>query len=88
MTTARDNRRAVQRTLVAKRANLALTVAWALAIPAGLAFGWLELVVFVSVASIYANAVSHLAAWRADDPDPEILHELRTIRTLLEKNPA
>lgn len=54
-----------------RRANLLLAIAWALMVPVALWTGWIGSVVFVSAVSIYANAVSHVAAWRADVPNPE-----------------
>ncbi len=52
-------------------ANAMLAVAWALMVPVSLATGWVYSVAFVSFASIYANAATHLAGWRADVPDKE-----------------
>lgn len=51
--------------------NASLTVVWALMVPISLATGWVYSVAFVSLASIYANAATHLAGWRADKPSPE-----------------
>lgn len=51
-----------------RRANAVLTIAWLLMVPVSLVTGLAYSVAFVSLASIYANAVSHLAAWRADVP--------------------
>lgn len=51
-----------------RRANALLTVFWLAMCPLALATGWIYSVAFVSLVSIYANAVSHLAAWRADVP--------------------
>lgn len=62
-----------------RKANLCAAVAWVLVIPIGWLLGWLESVLFVSAASIYANFVSHLAAQRADVPDPEIIARLDRI---------
>jgi hypothetical protein len=54
-----------------RRANAILTVFWLAMCPIALATGWIYSVAFVSLVSIYANAVSHPAAWRADVPtDP------------------
>jgi hypothetical protein len=53
-----------------RRANALLTVFWLAMCPLALATGWIYSVAFVSLVSIYANAVSHLAAWRADVPLP------------------
>ena len=54
-----------------------MPVAWAL--------HWLASVPFVSMASIYANFASHLAAWRADVPtDRERLDRIeRKLDTIL-----
>jgi hypothetical protein len=49
-------------------ANLVLTVAWITMIPIAVMTGWIYSIAFVSAASIYANAASHLAAWRSDVP--------------------
>lgn len=54
-----------------RRTNAVLTVVWLALCPIALATGWIYSVAFVSLVSIYANAVSHLAAWRADVPDLE-----------------
>lgn len=51
-----------------RRFNAALTMVWLAMCPIALATGWIYSVAFVSLVSIYANAVSHLAAWRADVP--------------------
>lgn len=48
-------------------AHAALTVGWLAIIPTAYTLGWLESLVFISAASIYANFASHLAAWLADD---------------------
>ena len=53
--------------------NLLLTVGWAIMLPVSIVTGLWQSVAFISVVSIYANFVSHLAAWRADvpiEPDP------------------
>lgn len=55
-----------------RKANLILTVLWVGVMPLALVTGWIYSVAFVSTVSIYANAASHLAAWRADVPDAEI----------------
>lgn len=54
-----------------RRANLALAVAWAVMVPVSMATGWVYSVAFVSIASLYANAATHLAGWRADVPTDE-----------------
>lgn len=51
-----------------RRANLALAIAWAVMVPISFATGWVYSVAFVSLASLYANAATHLAGWRADVP--------------------
>lgn len=48
--------------------NLALTFIWIAVVPLALMTGWIYSIAFISAASIYANAASHLAAWRADVP--------------------
>jgi hypothetical protein len=48
--------------------NMLLAVAWAVMVPVSVITGWVHSIDFVSLASIYANSVSHLAAWRADVP--------------------
>ena len=50
--------------------NLFLTVAWGVMLPIAIVTGLWKSVAFISVVSIYANFVSHLAAWRADVPIP------------------
>lgn len=49
--------------------NLALAVAWAVMIPVALVTGWLYSIAFISACSIYANLASHVAGWRADEPE-------------------
>jgi hypothetical protein len=46
--------------------NLALAIAWLLMVPVAYFTGWLYSLLFISACSIYANAASHLSAWRAD----------------------
>lgn len=53
-----------------RRANLALTIAWLIVVPVSVYTGWIYSIAFISACSIYANAASHLAAWRADVPPP------------------
>lgn len=55
-----------------RQANLLLTVVWTAMIPVAITTGWIYSVAFISVASIYANLASHLAAWRADVPTKEV----------------
>jgi hypothetical protein len=49
-------------------ANLVGFILWLLVVPVALLAGWYHSLPFIAAASIYANAVSHLAAWRADVP--------------------
>lgn len=51
--------------------NLVLFIVWAIMIPVSYVTGWVESIIFVSLASIYANMATHLAGWRADEPTPE-----------------
>lgn len=50
-----------------KNINMALTFVWVAMVPVAFYTGWIYSLAFISAASIYANAASHLAAWRADD---------------------
>jgi hypothetical protein len=50
-------------------ANFWLAVAWAAMIPITLYTGWIYSIAFISAASIYANFITHVAAWRADVPN-------------------
>lgn len=50
-------------------ANLLLTVVWVAMVPVAIITHWIYSVAFIAACSIYANAASHLAAWRADVPD-------------------
>lgn len=70
-----------------KRANASATALWAAMMPIAYAMGWLSSVPFVSVASIYANFASHLAAWRADvGVDPEQMDRIeRKMDEILER---
>ena len=52
-----------------RRLNFALAVAWALMIPVSILTGWIYSIAFIAAASIYANFISHVAAWRADVPN-------------------
>lgn len=47
--------------------NMVLTAFWIIMVPISIYTGWIASIIFVSAVSIYANAASHLAAWRADD---------------------
>lgn len=51
-----------------RRANLWLAVVWAVMVPVAVITGWIYSIAFISAASIYANFISHIAAWRADVP--------------------
>jgi hypothetical protein len=52
-----------------RKLNFALAMAWAVMIPVSILTGWIYSIAFIAAASIYANFISHLAAWRADVPD-------------------
>jgi hypothetical protein len=69
-----------------KRINAAINIVglviWLAIIPLSIYFGWIYSVAFISFASIYANMVSHWAAWRADD-DPELDAQIEEILELL-----
>jgi hypothetical protein len=52
-----------------RRLNLVLAILWAVMIPISVMTGWIFSIAFIAAASIYANFVSHLAAWRADVPN-------------------
>ena len=52
-----------------RKLNFALAVAWATMIPISILTGWIYSIAFIAAASIYANFISHLAAWRADVPN-------------------
>lgn len=54
-----------------RRINLILAIAWLIMVPVSIVTGWLYSLAFISAVSIYANFVSHVAAWRADVPDDE-----------------
>ena len=72
-TTLRGNLDRVQQTTPPhhwiRRANLVLAIAWAAMIPVSIVTGWIYSIAFIAAASIYANFISHLAAWRADVPN-------------------
>ncbi len=60
-----------------KSTNLVLTVVWAIMLPVAYYTGWIYSIAFISLASIYANFASHLAAWRADDnPQMDKMEEI------------
>jgi hypothetical protein len=48
--------------------NLALALVWVAMVPVSIITGWIYSVAFISAVSIYANFVSHIAGWRADEP--------------------
>lgn len=48
-----------------RRVNGWLLVFWLAMIPIAWVTGWIESVVFISAASIYANVTGHWAAWQA-----------------------
>lgn len=66
-----------------KRANAWATITWLVLIPVAYALQWLQSVTFVSSISLYANVASHMAAWRADKPDPEVVERLERIEEQL-----
>jgi len=61
-----------------RRFNLLRAVIWALAIPVAYFLGWIYSVAFVSVCSLYANAASDWAAYRADQ-NRDLLERLTRI---------
>jgi hypothetical protein len=48
--------------------NLILAVIWLAMVPISIMTGWIYSIAFISAASMYANFVSHIAGWRADEP--------------------
>lgn len=58
---------------------------WAVMIPAAYFLGWINSVAFVAVCSLYANAASDWAAYRADD-NPALARIEEKIDRLLEAN--
>lgn len=42
-----------------------LTVLWAIMMPVAIITGWITVIAFVSVISIYANFGAHFGAWQA-----------------------
>ena len=72
-----SNWRVIDPDRVIRLSNLALTLVWAAMVPVAYVLGWLTSVAFISLASIYANFASHLAAWRSDvNPDEEQLDRI------------
>lgn len=67
-----------------RRFNLARAVGWAGAIPVAFFFGWIYSVAFVSVCSLYANAASDWAAYRADQ-NRDLLERLTRIEEAQER---
>lgn len=51
------------------RLNLTLAATWSILVPIAIATHWVYSLLFISVASLYANAATHFAAWRADQED-------------------
>jgi hypothetical protein len=51
-----------------RRANFSLAIVWAVMIPVSLLTGWIYSIPFIAAASIYANFITHVSAWRADVP--------------------
>lgn len=49
--------------------NLFAAAAWAAMLPIAIITDWIYSVAFISAVSIYANFVSHIAGWRADEPE-------------------
>ena len=47
------------------RVHFWLTVSWFLVMPLAIVMGWVKSVVFIAVASIYANFVGHFSSWQA-----------------------
>jgi hypothetical protein len=66
---ALDNVLPDSRHLWLRRVNLLLAIGWAAMIPISVMTGWIYSIAFIAAASIYANFISHLAAWRADVPN-------------------
>lgn len=52
--------------ILMKRANGWLTLAWAGMMPVAIITGWIYSVAFISVVSIYANMTGHLGSWSAN----------------------
>lgn len=67
-----------------RRFSLTRAVMWLGVIPVAYYFGWLASVVFVSGCSIYANAASDFASYRADS-NKKIEAKLEEILELLRK---
>lgn len=67
---------------LSRRFNLVRAIGWAGMIPISYFFGWIYSVAFVSVCSLYANAASDWAAYRADQ-NRDLLERLTRIEELL-----
>lgn len=67
-----------------KHFNLARATFWVLLIIPSYLLGWVYSVAFVSIVSIYANAASDFASWRADD-NKELLEKLDSLSRKLDQ---
>jgi hypothetical protein len=67
-----------------RRFNLARSIAWAGAIPVAYFAGWIYSVAFVSICSLYANAASDWASYRADQ-NRDLIARLVRIERMLER---
>lgn len=56
----------IPNSILMKRANGWLTIAWVIMMPVAICTGWIYSVAFISVVSIYANAAGHLGSWSAN----------------------
>lgn len=66
-----------------RTANAIAALMWLIVVPVSIFTDWIFSIAFTGACSIYANFVSHLAAQRADVPDPEIVARLDRIEKLL-----
>jgi hypothetical protein len=66
------------------RFNLTRALFWVAITPVAYFFGWLGIVTFVAVCSLYANAASDFAAYRADR-NKTILLRLEAIECKLDE---
>jgi hypothetical protein len=71
-------------TIFLKRFSLGRTAFWTLLLIPSYFFGWIYSVAFVSLCSLYANAASDFASYRADD-NKEVLERLDRIEEMLTK---
>ena len=46
-------------------------MAWLIMVPVSILTHWIYSVAFIAAVSIYANFVTHVAGWRADEPDEQ-----------------